>query len=95
LNRFLPFPYKSHVPVSADQFGLGNCPKPAEFPAFEKLFFALISARMDRAISENQQHGIARDHQLDDAAAKTSRLGQVNGLDVELEFVEDKENRLD
>jgi len=48
---------------------------------------------MDRPISENQQHRIARDHQLDDAAAKTSRLTQVNGLDVELEFVEDKENR--
>ena len=48
---------------------------------------------MNRPISENQQHWIARDHQLDDAAAKTSRLGQVNGLDVELEFVEDKENR--
>ena len=48
---------------------------------------------MDRPISENQQHRITRDHQLDDAAAKTSRLTQVNGLDVELEFVEDKENR--
>lgn len=48
---------------------------------------------MDRPISEDQQHGIARDHQLDDAAAKTNRLAQVNGLDVELEFVEDKENR--
>jgi hypothetical protein len=48
---------------------------------------------MDRPISENQQHGIARDHHLDDAPAKTSRLGQVNGFDVELEFDEDKENR--
>jgi hypothetical protein len=48
---------------------------------------------MDHPKSENQQHRIARDHQLDDAAAKTSRLAQVNGLDVELEFVEDKENR--
>jgi hypothetical protein len=48
---------------------------------------------MDRPISENQHHPIACDHQLDDAAAKTSRLAQVNGLDVELEFVEDKENR--
>ena len=48
---------------------------------------------MDHPISEKQQQGIARDHQPDDAAAKTSRLGQVNGLDVELEFLEDKENR--
>ena len=50
---------------------------------------------MDRPISENQQHRIALDHKLDDAAAKTSRLAQVNGLDVELEFLEDKENRWD
>ena len=48
---------------------------------------------MDRPTSENQQPGIGRDHQPDDAAAKTNRLAQVNGLDLELEFLEDKESR--
>jgi hypothetical protein len=61
----------------------------------EKFFLALISAHMDRPISENQQHGNILHHQLDDVAAKTSHLGHVSGLDIELEFLEDKENRWD
>ena len=70
-----------------------NCPKPADFPAFEKLIFALISARMDHPTSENRQHGTTFDQQLDDPTTQTSRLGEMNGFDIELEFLEDKENR--
>jgi hypothetical protein len=43
-------------------------------------------------MSENQQHGITLDHQLDEAT-KTHCLGQMNGFDIELEFLEDNENR--
>jgi hypothetical protein len=50
---------------------------------------------MDRPISENQQPATTLDHQLDEAAVKRSRLGQVNGFDIDLEFLEDKENRWD
>ena len=49
---------------------------------------------MDGPQSHNQQYRTALDHQLDEPT-KRHRPGQMNGFDIELEFLEDNENRWD
>jgi hypothetical protein len=87
--------YRSYGTIFAELiFGLANSSEPTRFPAFEKHFLALFSARMDRTKSGDGHKTIRDlDPHVTNKRPRGDEVKEIIGSDVEIEFLEDKENR--